>query len=210
MHLKLSQVPTCIQLNFQHATGIKTFSAQLLRIPEDVILKPNRDSIPHDPITIEKRPNLLLLGVAQHHIQRAPVILQVLNLPGARDREDILALLQQPRERQLRQAAALPLGEGAEARHDGGVAVAVRALELRQHARPDVRVFEGRRRALAAEVRGQEAAAQGRGHDDGDAEFAARGEEVRAVGAFDAPVEDGVFGLDGGDGGDFDGAAECR
>ena len=60
------------------------------------------------------------------------VLLEVLDALRARDRHDVLALVQQPRERQLRRRAVELGGDLLEALDPRQVALAVSALEARQ------------------------------------------------------------------------------
>ena len=172
-----------------------------------MISKYRGHSTPCKLIRRTKSPDLSLFRITQLDIKRAPVLLQVRHPLRAWNRKNILSLLQQPREPELRNGTALLISQRLELRYNIDILLPVIALETRQPERPDV-VPLGARVVASAEGGREDAADQGRGDDDGDAELTAGCEEVGAGGALDLVVEDGVFRLDGGDRGDFAGAAE--
>lgn len=66
---------------------------------------------------LHQLPDLLLLLARQLHVQRPQVLLQVLDLLGAGDRDDVVALRQQPRQRQLARRDLLLLRQRRDAVH---------------------------------------------------------------------------------------------
>lgn len=137
-----------------------------------------------------------------------PVVLQILDLLRSRNRENIIPLLQQPRQRKLRNRAALLVRKAGKAARKLDVGLEIVALEARHGPGPRVRLVKGH--VAVAKLGGEDAAAERRHGHDGDTELAADGEEIVAGGGLDVAGQHGVFGLDGGDGGDFAGAAEGR
>ena len=113
-------------------------------------------------------------------------------------------MLHQPRQRQLPGRAPLLLRNCRKLIDQLQVLLEILALEARRHA-SEVVLLEIIR---AADLAGDEAAAEGGVSDGGDAEFAASFEEGN-LRVFDVDGERGVFDLDGGDLVDFAGTAEC-
>lgn len=145
--------------------------------------------------TLDGVPNLPLLRVRQHDVQSSQILLQILDLSGAWDRDDILPLGQQPSERQLGGGAALLLGQPGEDSDELQVLREVLGREAGGQEAEVARLEVGARLVLA----GDEAAAQRRVGDDGDAELAACAEEAD-LWVFDVHAEGRVFDLHGGDG----------
>src|SRR3984893_13389600 len=63
----------------------------------------------------DRRGDAVDLGRGQMHVERAEILLEPGNLFGARDRDDVWCLRQQPCELQLRRSAAFFLGDDLEA-----------------------------------------------------------------------------------------------
>src|SRR5215207_2453459 len=99
------------------------------------------------------------------------VLLEVADRLGARDRRNVVALMEQPGERQLCRRGPSRAGELGQTRDRRQVAIAVLALEARER---DSAVAEGERRDPARQV----AATEWAGRDDADAELAGRGHDL--------------------------------
>ena len=106
----------------------------------------------------------------ERDVERRDVLLEVLHPLRARDRDDVVALRQHPRERELRRGAAFLPRDLLHERHEVEVLLEVLALEARVVAA----VVVGREIVDRAELPGQEAAAERAVGDEADAELAAR------------------------------------
>src|SRR5262249_49837580 len=124
-------------------------------------------------------------------VERAEVLLQVRAPLRARDRDDVVALREDPRERELRGPAALLRGELLHAADEVEVLLEVVALEARRH--PPVVV--GREVLEALDLPGEEAASERAVRHEPDPELPARGEDA----VFRIAAPERVLGLDGGD-----------
>lgn len=152
---------------------------------------------------LHRPPHLLHLRLTQPHLQRPQILLQIPHLLRPRNRNHIPPLRQQPRERQLARRAALALRNLPQLVHELQITGEVLGREARGEA-AEVAVFKVVGGAVRAR---QEAAAERRVGDDGDAELAAGGEQGDG-GKLDVEAEGRVFDLYGGDGVDGVGAAE--
>lgn len=179
---------------------------QLRRVPKTDLRQNTRIPIPARHAPFHRDPDLLDFLLAQIHLQRTQVLLEVLDLLRPRDRNHILPLRHQPRQRQLPHRAALPPRNRTQLPHQLEVFREILLGEPR-HASPAVVRVE----VLGAFVPSRQHAAAERAVGDGrDAERAARGEEVGTGGLLDVEGEGGVFDLGGEDGVDGGGAAEGR
>lgn len=159
-------------------------------------------------VFLDELSHLSLLFICQFYIKGSPVLLEILDLLGARDGNDIISLLPQPSQRELRGGAPLLVGQLLEAPRNLDILLPVAVLEAGQRDGAHVGAAAGVEVLAAGKGVGEDPPGKGHGDDEGHLELAAGGEEVVADGGLDVEVEGGVVGLDGGDGGDFDGAAE--
>src|SRR5262245_37807130 len=105
--------------------------------------------------------------VAQLDLGRGEVLLQVLHALRARDRDDVLALTQQPRERELRRGDVLLLRDLEHALDELEVALEVLAHEARRAAA----VVVGREVLGGPDLAGEEPAAERAVGDEADTEL---------------------------------------
>src|SRR5204863_1250433 len=113
----------------------------------------------------------------QLHLQRVEILVDALLALGSRDRDDVLALREQPREYELRRRALLLHRDLLEALHDLDVALEVLALEARMRETP---VAVGQI-GFALDRAGEHAAPQRRVGDERDAELAGRLQRFFAI-----------------------------
>lgn len=139
------------------------------------------------------------------HLERPDILLHVLDLLCAGDWYDVVALRRQPRERQLAWRAALLICEGLEAVHQHQILRKV----LRAKARHDATEVVGRKVVGTLDLTCQEAATKRCVREDGDAELAAGGEQVRACLVLDVQLERVVLDLDGVNGRDGVGPSDA-
>ena len=121
-------------------------------------------------------PDLLYILLRKLHLQSRDILLHILNLLCARNRNNILTLRRQPRERQLARRAALLIREGLEAVDQHQVLTEI----FRAEAGGDATEVVGRKVVGTLDLARQKAAAERRVCEDGDAELAASSEQVRA------------------------------
>src|ERR1700730_8815269 len=69
----------------------------------------------------DRRGDAVDLGRGQMHVERAEILLEPGNLLGARDRDNVGSLRQQPGQSELRRGAALVLGDRFKALDEGAV-----------------------------------------------------------------------------------------
>lgn len=122
---------------------------------------------PSNLSTFNKASDLGLLRVSQIDIKRSPVFLQIFHFLSARNRNDVVALLQKPCDRQLRRATVLLLRQGCQLLDELDILVTVLSLKAWEEAGAHVRASA--RGICAGEGRCEQAASQGRVADDGDA-----------------------------------------
>ena len=147
--------------------------------------------------------DFLVLLIAQLHLQRSQVFFEILDLLRPRDRDDILPLPHQPRQRQLPGGTPFLLCNCPKLIHQLQVLLEVLPLEARGHASKVVLVEIIR----ATDLAGHEASPKRGVSDGGDAKLAA-GFEEGDLRVFNVEGKGGVFDLDSGDVVDFAGAAE--
>ena len=123
---------------------------------------------------LSRIPNLPLLGLCQLHIQCAHILIQVLQLLGSGDGNDILTLGHQPSERQLAGSTALPSRDLADPVRELEILGEVLFREAGGHS-PEISFFEVVGGLVCSR---QHAATEGRVGDDSDAEFAAGFQEA--------------------------------
>ena len=121
-------------------------------------------------------PDLLYILLRKLHLQSRDILLHILNLLCARNRNNILTLRRQPCERQLARRAALLIREGLEAVDQHQVLTEI----FRAEAGGDATEVVGRKVVGTLDLARQKAAAERRVCEDGDAELAAGSEQVRA------------------------------
>src|SRR5690349_18128273 len=81
-----------------------------------------------------RRQNLieaLEVGVGQLHVHRADILVEILDVLGAGDRNDVIALREHPGESELRGGAALLLGHRFDLADELDVLLEILALEAR-------------------------------------------------------------------------------
>src|SRR5207245_10111198 len=121
----------------------------------------------------ERGRKLLDLATVEREIDRRDVLLEQLLLLRARDREDVLAAREQPRERDLRRPHAALRRDRFERLHELQVLLEIARTEARLLA-PDI----VRRDVVdLPDVSGEEPPAKRRIGDKADAELAARGQD---------------------------------
>lgn len=143
---------------------------------------------------IHQLSNLLYLSRRQLNIQRAQVLLQILNLLRSWNREDVISLRHQPRQRQLTSRAPLLPRQLLDAVHQPQVLREVLLAETRGELAEVALLKVGGGFVLA----GEDAAAERRIGDGGDAELATGGKE-RDLGLLDVGGERRVLDLHGVD-----------
>lgn len=158
--------------------------------------------------TFNKASDLGLLRVSQIDIKRTPVFLQILHFLSARNRNDVVALLQKPRDRQLRRATVLLLRQRCQLLDELDVLVTVLSLKTWEEAGAHVRASA--RGIRVGEGRCEQAASQRCVADDGDAKFSTSGEEIGSMWALDIARKGRVLDLDCSDGRNLDSTAKFR
>src|SRR5262249_29493304 len=116
----------------------------------------------------------LQVGGGELHLERGEVLVYALRALRAGDRDDVLALREQPREHELRRRALLLVRDLLQAAPHRDVRVEVLGLEARVR---EAAVALGQV-ALAVPRAGEHAAAERRVGDERDAELAAAGERL--------------------------------
>src|SRR4051794_25930277 len=131
----------------------------------------------------------LEVRAGQLDVKRGPVLLEIGDALRPRDRDDVIALRQHPRQRELAGGDALLLGELADLGCEQLVALEVLTREARVAA-AEVALVE--LLLGVGEPAGQEPAPDRRVGDEADAELAQRGEDLR----LDVARPQRVFALD--------------
>ena len=126
------------------------------------------------------RDPLHVAGV-EDDVERPEVFVDTTRALGSRDRDDVGALGEQPRERELSGPAAFVLGDPLDAPDELGILRQVLGIEPRMHAAAVV----GREVVQAVDRAGEEASPERRVRDECDAELATDGERFFGL----APIE---------------------
>jgi len=116
---------------------------------------------------------------SQLHIQSAGVFFQILATLRARNRNDVLALSQQPSERQLPRSAFLFVGDDFHARNQVQILLKILALKTRRETAVVIRskIFK------VLDLAGKETTAERAVGNECDAEFAGRRQEYSVCSA---------------------------
>jgi hypothetical protein len=137
------------------------------------------------------RVDALEIARGQRHAERADVVLEVHDARGSRDRDDVVALMEQPREGELRGGASLPRCDVLDVADE--VEVLLEVLPLK--ARLTTAEVVGREVLEAGEAAGEKSAAERAVGDEADAELAAGREDL----VLDVAHPERVLGLQRGD-----------
>ena len=118
---------------------------------------------------LTRLPDLLLLFLREFHLTRIQILLETLRIRGSWNREEVITLCQNPRERQLAWCYVLLLRNLGDMIDQLEILGEVLAAETRCPF-PEVAFFEV---VWASDLTTQHTPANGRVGDDGTAEFAA-------------------------------------